>query len=66
MSPYLLEGAYLPGSLSVVQSIFDISIFPSVINCRRPSVNLAAVDLNLLVAFDALLSEGSVSAAAAR
>ncbi|WP_292221814.1 LysR family transcriptional regulator [Mesorhizobium sp.] len=61
-----MEGAYLPGSLSVVQSIFDISIFPSVINCRRPSVNLAAVDLNLLVAFDALLSEGSVSAAAAR
>jgi DNA-binding transcriptional LysR family regulator len=29
-------------------------------------MNLAAVDLNLLVAFDALLSEGSVSAAAAR
>ncbi|WP_164784105.1 LysR family transcriptional regulator [Mesorhizobium sp.] len=29
-------------------------------------MNLAAVDLNLLVAFDALLSEGSVSGAAAR
>ncbi len=29
-------------------------------------MNLAAVDLNLLVAFDALLSEGSVSAAAVR
>lgn len=29
-------------------------------------MNLAAVDLNLLVAFDALLGEGSVSAAAAR
>ncbi|RWI54741.1 MAG: LysR family transcriptional regulator [Mesorhizobium sp.] len=29
-------------------------------------MNLAAIDLNLLVAFDALLGEGSVSAAAAR
>ncbi|TIU03553.1 MAG: hypothetical protein E5W39_14085, partial [Mesorhizobium sp.] len=60
-----IEGAYFRGSLSVVKSIFDISIFLSVIRVRRSSMNLASIDLNLLVAFDALLSEGSVSAAAA-